>query len=618
MTIRVLDSLLINQIAAGEVVERPSSVIKELVENALDAHATHIEVEVEQGGIALIRVSDDGVGIAPAEMGLALTRHATSKIDSLESLEHVQTLGFRGEALPSIAAVSRLTLTSKARSATQACSVQVDAAQFEGPKPASHPLGTLVEVRDLFYNVPARRKFLRTASTELGHVGSTMVRLALSRPDAAFRLSSHGRRLWSVQAATDRLSAEERIASLLDAEFLSSARYIEHQAVGLKLSGWLGAPTHSRAQADRQYAFVNGRCVKDRVLSNAVRQGYRDVMFHGRHPAYVLYLEMEASAVDVNAHPSKLEVRFRDSRLVHDFVSRTLERALADTRPGDKGASPVSRAVQDAAFHSPLQSSLPSPLQSPLSLPGQGIADQRLSDDLATPGSAYQSRHFSSSDAPRMDWTQLAAWGAGSPTPPAAASGVVPPLGFAVGQLHGIYIVTQTVEGMALVDMHAAHERVLYERMKADLERGGIARQMLLVPKLLEWDETDVDAAEPWLVALAQLGVVLDRVGPSTLALREVPLAIGERDLEGLVRGALNELIERGDSQRIAEGTDRWLATLACHAAVRASRLLSITEMNALLRDMERTDRADQCNHGRPTWVRLGLEDLDRLFLRGR
>jgi DNA mismatch repair protein MutL len=604
MPIRVLPSHLVNQIAAGEVVERPASVVKELVENALDAGATAIEVDVEQGGTARIVVSDDGAGIEAAELGLALERHATSKIDSLEALERVVTLGFRGEALPSIAAISRLTLSSRRRGADAAAEVVVADGQTGRPRPAALARGTRVEVRDLFYNVPARRKFLKTAATEFGHVGATLVRLALSRPDVAFRLSSHGRKLWSVDAAIDRAAAERRLLVLVEPDFLDGARYVEYAAAGLRLEGWLGAPTHGRAQPDRQYAFVNGRPVKDRLLGQALRQGYRDVMFHGRHPAYVLFLMLDPAQVDVNAHPTKLEVRFRDSRLVFDFVSRTVATALAGTRPADEVDGPVPRAVRESTLGGGT---------APVNDPTQaGLG-------LGVPAAA------ASAARPAIDWTALAS--ARQPVvsetmfPPGDGGPIgrtVPPLGFAIAQLHAIYILSETADGLALVDMHAAHERVIYERLKAEHARGEIPRQALLVPKLIEVGAVEAEALEPLLPDLAPYGLVVERAGPATLALREYPVALGAKDMTGVVRDALTELAERGTTDRVAEGTDQRLATLACHAAVRASRALSIPEMNALLRDMERTDRADQCNHGRPTWVRLTLADLDRLFLRGR
>ncbi|HXQ64179.1 MAG TPA: DNA mismatch repair endonuclease MutL [Steroidobacteraceae bacterium] len=591
MSIRVLPSHLVNQIAAGEVVERPASVVKELVENAIDAGARRIEVDIEQGGVALIAVRDDGAGIDAAELGLAIERHATSKIASLEDLEHIASLGFRGEALPSIASVARLSLTSRRPPATYGTRIDVAGGVASEPRPAPQPPGTSIEVRDLFFNVPARRKFVRSAATEFQHIERMLIRLALSRPQVSFVVTHNGRRSFALEAAVGRGGAEKRLGVLLGDEFLEGAIHVEHVALGLELSGWLALPTYSRAQPDEQHLIVNGRAVRDRFLANAVRLGYRDVLFHGRHPAYVLYLALDPARVDVNAHPQKLELRFRDGRTVHDFVMRTVESALATTRPaaGLAGPVPVSARVTVGAARE------------------AGILPQAaLALHPSIPG--------------RIDWSALAA--AAPPTTDLGrepgAGERIPPLGFALGQLHGIYILTETADGLALIDMHAAHERVLYEQLKDARARGGVPRQALLVPQLLEFTEAEAELAAEQAPALAELGILVDRVGARQLAVREMPVAFGSRDLGGLVRDALIELAERGTTARVADAEERLLATVACHAAVRAHRRLTLAEMNALLRDMERTDRADQCNHGRPTWVRLTLEELDRLFLRGR
>jgi DNA mismatch repair protein MutL len=594
MSIRVLPSHLVNQIAAGEVVERPASVVKELVENAIDAGARRIDVAVEQGGVALIAVRDDGAGIDAAELGLAIERHATSKIASLEDLEHIASLGFRGEALPSIAAVARLALTSRRLPATHGTRIEVAGGVTAAPRPAPHPPGTSVEVRDLFFNVPARRKFVRSAATEFQHIERMLTRLALSRPEVAFVLSHNGRRSFALEAALERGAAERRLATLLGEEFVAGALHVAHAAVGLELSGWLGLPTYSRAQPDEQHLIVNGRAVRDRFLANAVRLAYRDVLFHGRHPAYVLYLALDPARVDVNAHPQKLELRFRDGRTVHDFVMRTVESALATTRPAAGLAGPVPLGARTAVGA------------------GRGAGDGASQSALVLPRAA--------SVPGRIDWSALAAAAqpAGGAEPEPGAGERIPPLGFALGQVHGIYILTETADGLALVDMHAAHERVLYEQLKHARASGGVPRQTLLVPQVLEFTEAEAELAAEQAPALAELGIVVDRLGARQLAVREMPVAFGSRDLGGLVRDALVELAERGTTARVADAEERLLATVACHAAVRAHRRLTLAEMNALLRDMERTDRADQCNHGRPTWVRLTLEDLDRLFLRGR
>jgi DNA mismatch repair protein MutL len=571
--IRVLPALLIDQIAAGEVIERPASVVKELVENALDAGATAIEIEVEGGGVDLVRVSDDGQGISDTELVRALERHATSKIASAEELSRVMTLGFRGEALPSIASVARFTLISRTAQAPHAASIEVEGGISGTVRPTTHSAGTTAEARDLFYNVPARRKFLRSAATELAQVRRAVLRLALARPQVGFTLSSHGRRLIAVPGATDRAGREARLSLLLGEDFLAHALYVEHTASGLTLSGWLGAPTAANAQSEHQYSVVNGRLVRDRLITSAARQGYQDVLFHGLQPAYVLYLDLDARQVDVNAHPAKLEVRFRDGGLVYSFVSRSVAQALAATRPTATGPGPARGTFAPGPDrHSP------DPL--PKSVPGL------------------------------LNWTVLA--GPATPAPP------VPPLGYALAQLHATYVLSETADGLAVIDMHAAHERVIYEQLKAEAAAGEVPRQTLLVPVTIEVEEPEAEAALEHAATLADFGLVLDLIGPATVALREVPVAFPSRDLPGLVRAALRELAERGHMERVVAGTDRILATIACHAAVRAQRVLSVPEMNALLREMERTDRADQCNHGRPTWVRVSMPELDRLFLRGR
>ncbi|MEI6458157.1 MAG: DNA mismatch repair endonuclease MutL [Pseudomonadota bacterium] len=603
MPIRLLPSHLVNQIAAGEVIERPASLAKELVENALDAGARRIEVNAEEGGIALVSIRDDGAGIPSDELPLALERHATSKIASLEDLEHVVSLGFRGEALPSIASVARLRIASRHGESSHGMEIVADGGHLSAPKPAPHPPGTSVEVRDLFYNVPARRKFLRSPATEFQHLERTLVRIALARPNVAFLLTHNGRRTFAVEAATDRAGEERRLAALLGREFVDSAVHVEHMALGLSLRGWVGLPTYNRAQPDEQYIVVNGRSVRDRFLANAVRQGYRDVLFHGRHPAYVLSLDLDPARVDANAHPQKLEVRFRDARTVHDFVRRTVEAALADTRPSATVPGPIaSSALAGPSTLAAAQTQHSPRYQSPMS--------------------------FNAPEAigGRVDWTRLlppSVADAGAPSAQSVADapgvpGTVPPLGYAVGQLHGIYIVAETAEGLALVDMHAAHERVIYEQMKSDLTDGGPARQALLVPQVIDLSESEAEQAQEQAAALGELGVVIDRIGPHRVAIREVPVAFGNRDLGGLVRDAIRELSELGTTVAIETFRERALATMACHAAVRAHRRLTLPEMNVLLREMEHTDRADQCNHGRPTWVRLTLEELDRLFLRGR
>jgi len=586
MPIRLLPDNLVNQIAAGEVVERPASVVKELVENALDAGATRVAVEIERGGAALIRVRDDGTGMPAEELSLALERHATSKIATLDDLAAVQSLGFRGEALPSIASVSRFRLVS-APSGGEAAEIEVADGRRAAPRPAAHPRGTTVEVRDLFYSVPARRKFLRSESTEYQHIQRTLTRLALSRFDAGFTLTHNRREVFSLPAAADRAAREERVARLLGPEFMRHAVHLEHESGGLRLSGWLGLPTYARAQPDQQYLFVNRRMVRDRLLGNAVRLGYQDVLYGGRHAAYVLYIELDPASVDVNAHPQKLELRFRDGRHLHDFVFRSVERALAATRPDPlrSGSTDLSRLLgADAGRAGPGL-----PLGQPPAVAGGG------------------------------DWTVLArVAGAVADDAGRDDGGAAPPLGYALAQIHGIFILAQTGDGIVLVDMHAAHERVLYERLKTALESGAGERQALLVPAVVEVSEEEAGVAEHHADELAAAGLVVDRLGPGRLAIREVPAALATDDVGGLLREALSDLAEHGASHRIVERQNELLASLACRAAVRAHRSMTLPEMNALLREMERTDRSDQCNHGRPTWTRVSLDELDRLFLRGR
>ena len=598
MPIQLLSDVLISQIAAGEVIERPASVVKELVENALDAGARRIEVELERGGCGLIRVRDDGIGIDPSEMALALARHATSKIASLEDLESVASLGFRGEALPSIASVSRLTLVSRSSRAAHAWRIEARDGTIAPPAPAAHGQGTSVEVRDLFFNVPARRKFLRTENTEYQHIARMLERLALSRFDAAFTLVHNGKAIWTLQAARSGAERLERVARVCGEEFAAHVIELSHETETLRLSGWLALPTFSRSQSDLQFAYLNGRFVRDKLIAGAARLAYQDVLFHGRFCAYLLFLEMDPSLVDVNAHPQKLEVRFRDSRRVHDFVFRTLEKALAQTRPSAEsaGSAPLDWLSGGARF-----AASGNPTQSRFMLPE---AAQR------PPADTY--RGYLSPTAAHVHEEIRADAGDGGPP-----SDLGKPLGYAIAQLHGVYILAQSADGMVLVDMHAAHERIMYESMKK-LLAGETAQQQLLLPQTLHVTPAQGDAAEGHANEFAALGFALTRLAPDQLALRAVPTLLAGRDPARIIRDVLSDLLEQGHSRRVEESINHLLATMACHAAVRAQRSLSLPEMNALLRDMEGTERADQCNHGRPTWVRLSLNDLDRLFLRGR
>ncbi len=590
MSIQLLSDTLISQIAAGEVIERPASVVKELVENSLDAGASRIEVELERGGLGLISVRDDGIGIASSELPMALARHATSKIASLDDLEHVATLGFRGEALPSIASVSRLSIVSRTSGAPHAASVQVRDGALSPVAPASHPLGTGVEIRDLFFNVPARRKFLRTEATEYQHIARMLERLALSRFEVAFSLTHNGKSIWILPAAHSAAERLARVARICGEEFAAHVIELDHQIESLRLRGWLALPTFSRSQSDLQFAYLNGRFVRDKLLGSAARLAYQDVLFHGRFSAYLLYLELDPAMVDVNAHPQKLEVRFRDSRRVHDFVFRTLEKALSDTRPrsDSAGSAPADWLTGTAGGTAPMV-----PSQARFRLP--------------------EARPMGVADAYRQYLPQMEPAQASLDHAPLDQA----PLGYAIAQLHGVYILAQSGDGMVLVDMHAAHERVMYESMKK-LLLGHTAQQQLLMPEMLKVTPAQADVLEEHQDEFANLGFKVTRMGPDQLALRAIPSLLVGRDPGGVVRDVLSDLLEQGSSRRVEEAINHLLGTMACHAAVRAQRNLSLPEMNALLREMEGTERADQCNHGRPTWVRLSLQDLDRLFLRGR
>ncbi|EHJ91275.1 DNA mismatch repair endonuclease MutL [Vreelandella boliviensis] len=628
--IHVLDPRLANQIAAGEVVERPSSVTKELIENAIDAGSQRIEVEIEQGGARLIKVRDDGIGIGEEDLPLALARHATSKIGSLEDLEGVSSLGFRGEALASISSVSRLELISNAEEDPRhGWRVVAEGRGMDARvTPAPHPRGTSVGVRDLFFNTPARRKFLRTEKTEFAHVEEAFRRQALSRYDIAWVLRHNQKVIHQLPAGHSAAARERRIASLLGKNFIEHARYIEREAGGLRLSGWVGLPTHSRSQADQQYFFVNGRVVRDRLVAHAVRQAYRDVLFNGRHPVFVLYLELDPDVVDVNVHPTKHEVRFRDGRMVHDFLYSSLHHSLASAKPAESpgeedaevadtpGASAQGEASEANAEQPRWQQQGIALTHSPDRHPGaervrrfmQGYQalHPNHEETLLTPQpSAPSERGSEVREAPL-------AMPDNDPTAP-------PPLGFALGQLHGIYILAQNAEGLVLVDMHAAHERIVYERMKTQLAAAkGLDAQPLLVPVSIAASRAEVATAESEQAAIAKLGIELDVAGPETLLVRQLPALLAQADPEALVRQMLEELARYGRTHQVEARLHELLSTMACHGSVRANRRLTIDEMNALLRDMERTERSDQCNHGRPTWTQMGLKALDRLFLRGQ
>ncbi|MES2886239.1 MAG: DNA mismatch repair endonuclease MutL [Pseudomonadota bacterium] len=594
MPIRQLPDVLINQIKAGEVVERPAAVVKELVENALDAGATEVQVELEQGGLSRIRVRDNGSGVAREELTLALARHATSKIASLDELEQVVSLGFRGEALASILAVSRLQLTSRTAAGPHAWRVGGEGAHDgREPLPTAAPLGTEVDVQDLFFATPARRKFMKSPSTEARHVEQSLRRLALARPSASISLKHEGHSLLSASAAHEATGFERRVAELCGREFLANALYREAEMGGLKLTGWIALPSFSRAQADLQFLSVNGRAVRDKLLAAAMRRAYADALHSTRYPAFVLHLTLDPANVDVNVHPQKTEVRFRDSARVHDFLFGLVHRWLREVRP-EPGQH------HGASFSAAASMALPSSYLLPLATP------QYLHEPMAH----YEAQRASSAPT----WATLAAAAN-------TATRAEHPLGYAIAQLHGLFMLAQNAQGLIVVDQHAAHERVIYERYKRELAEGGVPSQALLAPQAMAVSEDEAEAAEQRAVLLAAAGLQVDRVGPAQLVIRAIPPLLDAAAAGELLREVLGQAVESGSHSHLGEVLDaqhRVLADMACKAAIKANRTLTLSEMNALLRDMEATDLAGQCNHGRPTWVQVDLAQLDRLFLRGR
>ncbi|WP_230875395.1 DNA mismatch repair endonuclease MutL [Pseudomonas toyotomiensis] len=620
--IHLLSPRLANQIAAGEVVERPASVAKELLENSLDSGARRIDVDVEQGGVKLLKVRDDGGGIAPDDLPLALARHATSKIRELEDLEAVLSMGFRGEALASISSVSRLTLTSRTADADQAWQVETEGRDMEPRvQPAAHPVGTSVEVRDLFFNTPARRKFLRAEKTEFDHLQEVIKRLALARFDVAFHLRHNGKTVFALHEAGDEISRARRVASVCGPAFLEQALPIEIERGGLRLWGWVGLPTFSRSQADLQYFYVNGRMVRDKLVAHAVRQAYRDVLFNGRHPTFVLFLEIDPSTVDVNVHPTKHEVRFRDSRMVHDFLYGTLHRALADVRPEDQVAAPA--AISSMARPTGMAAGEFGP-QGEMGLAASILETPAPSVQPAWRGSGAGYQQPAGSPGVSAGEAQAAYREYFSPLPTAQVQpmpqeqGDIPPLGYAVAQLKGVYILAENAQGLVVVDMHAAHERITYERLKHAMASEGLRGQPLLVPESIALSQREADCAEEHAEWFQRLGFELQRLGEETVAIRQIPALLKQAEATQLVRDVLADLLEYGTSDRIQAHLNELLATMACHGAVRANRRLTIPEMNALLRDMEQTERSGQCNHGRPTWTQLSMDQLDKLFMRGQ
>jgi DNA mismatch repair protein MutL len=615
-----LPELLINQIAAGEVVERPASALKELVENSLDAGATEIAIDLVEGGIKRIRVADNGVGIAPDELGLAVARHATSKIRTLDDLEQVASMGFRGEALASLAAISRLTVTSRRRESPHASRLQVLGGAASALEPAALAEGTVVEAEDLFFNTPARRKFLKTEGTEFGHAEDAATRIAIAFPNVAIQLSHNGRRTWSY--AIDSPAA--RVMAIMGDEFAgSSVDIAEHQAA-FSITGHIALPRYSRAGRDQQFVFVNGRFVRDKLLQHAIREAYADVLHHQRQPAYAIFLSLNPELVDVNVHPAKAEVRFRDSRGVHQFVFHALKKALS--RSSAEVSSPQAdptRYVSSPAAAAPQQLWMPTAQSSAESLgrpsPSPAMMARESDARYGSPASAGASdRFYEILRGAASHETMANAASAAFSTPAAAPDAETPTLGFALAQLHGIYVLAQNAKGLVLVDMHAAHERILYEKFKREADLGTTASQPLLAPIAFALSLRERTLLEENRTLLAELGFEFADLSPNEIAIRAVPAMLDRREPRDLLRELMNDLAEHGASRAAEERRDEILSTMACHAAVRANRQLSIPEMNALLRQMEATERSGQCNHGRPTWYQFAMSDLDRLFMRGR
>jgi DNA mismatch repair protein MutL len=642
MRIHSLPTQLVNQIAAGEVVERPSSVVKELVENCFDAGATQVTIDIEQGGARLIKIRDNGCGIVKEDLPLALSRHATSKIASLKDLEQVVSMGFRGEALPSISSVSRLTLISRISGADCAWKVNADGTEQDfDPQPDPHPQGTTVDVRDLFYNTPARRKFLKTEKTEFAHIETLIKRMALSRFDMGFILTHNQKEILNLKPTTTDSEQEQRIAGICGSAFIENSVRIDFAASGLQLTGWVGLPTFSRSQQDMQFFYVNGRLVRDKLVSHAVKQAYQDVLFHGRHPVFVLYLTLDPSLVDVNAHPAKLEVRFREGRLVHDFLFSALHRSLANLRPGHDNRpnvgwvttarmQEVEQCREQLPSDSVTQQSEPTPSPQTTTVFDANPNNVAWQNESATQQSkssfdnkpAYRPPQQAS--LPLHVEETIQAYASLYPKTEPMAQATEPtqaearPLGHAIAHLHNIYILSETPTGIILVDAHAAHERVTYERLKQQYQKGAVPCQPLLLPIKITVSAAEADLAEDEHEFFQAMGFEINRSGPETIVLRSIPVLLGNADMETLLRDVLADLTEHGMSQRIQEKSNEILAKAACHGSVRAHRRLTVDEMNALLRDMEQTERIGQCNHGRPTWVELSTNDLDKFFLRGQ
>ncbi len=601
--IQLLSPQLANQIAAGEVIERPASVVKELLENAIDAGATQVEIDIEKGGMQRIRIRDDGCGIHKDDLVMALNRHATSKIHTADDLERIHSLGFRGEALASISSVARVSLGSCASGQTSGWQIQADGQTISvNPTPLAHPQGTTIEVCDLFFNTPARRKFLRTEQTEFNHIDEVIKRLALSSFNIGMTLRHNKRNVLQLRAASDQPSREQRVADVCGQAFIENAVYVDLASASLRLWGWISLPTFSRSQADLQYFYVNGRMVRDKLVTHAVREAYQDVLFNGRYPAFVLFFELDPSMVDVNAHPTKHEVRFRESRLVHDFLARNLQKAIAEITPANSGTT-TRLNTPEASFS---RASSYQPIQRPMPL--------QVQEQMA----AYKDLHGSTTTETETAVCEAVAVAQTHFVPPVIQPEKMPSLGYALGQLHGIYILAENEQGLILVDMHAAHERVCYEQLKINLDNDGIKKQALLIPLSITVNEKEANIAEENSALFLQAGFEIERLGQQTIVVRQVPALLSDRDIAQLVRDVLADLSEQVKSNRIHETINELLSSIACRGALRAHRKMTIPEMNALLRHIETTPRSGQCNHGRPTWMQLTLPELDKLFLRGR
>ena len=597
-SIHLLPDQLINQIAAGEVVERPASALKELLENSVDAGATEIEVRLALGGMKLIQVTDNGSGIPLAELPLALARHATSKITSLDDLERVGSLGFRGEALASIASVTRIALTSRTSDAEYAWLVEGEGGALLAAQPAAHAVGTSIVARDLYFNTPARRKFLKTEATEYAHCEEMFKRMALAHPSVGFTLQHNTRVAWHLRPSD--LAA--RVHAILGEEFSQASLVVEVEAAGLRARGFAGVPAYSRASRDAQYCFVNGRFVRDKLLAHALREAYKDVLHHARHPAYVLFLTLDPSGVDVNVHPTKIEVRFRDGRAVHQFLYHAVHQALARSGGEETGNRAPTSAFFPQGTTQSTSGSYAASRFTPEARPVQRVMPLAVHETEASP---FYARLFAGAK-------ETAAL---SPVPDQSE---FPPLGFALGQVHGVYILAQNQVGLVLVDMHAAHERVVYEKLKHALDLSKIPTQPLLMPAALNVGPLDVATVAEQGETLAQLGFEMAVLSPNSIAVRSIPALLQDADPNELARTVLQDLREFGASRVLTERRNELLGDMACHGAVRANRRLTLPEMNALLREMETTERADQCNHGRPTWFQMSMADLDKLFMRGK